>query len=102
MEKQKIDKARGASYGARVAIESDTFQIPAAIKEIESKKLKLNVRSPWQGYFKRGHVTNKAKGCKYYGNTDDAIFIEAMKEYLLETYPEYYDELIFHRQSKID
>ena len=41
MEKQKIDKARGASYGARVAIESDTFQIPAAIKEIESKKIEI-------------------------------------------------------------
>ena len=48
MEKQKIDKARGASYGARVAIESYTFQISAAIKEIETKKkLELNLRCSW-------------------------------------------------------
>ena len=102
MEEQKIDEARGATYGAAVAIESDTFQISAAIKEIETKKkLELNIRCPCQGCFKRGHVTNRAKGCKYYGKTDGASFIEAIKEYLLEAYPDHYGELLFHRQSKI-
>ena len=36
--KQGIDDARGATYGAGVAIETYTFQIPPFIKEIEAKK----------------------------------------------------------------
>ena len=39
MEKQIIDEARGATYRAWAAIESDPFQIPAIIKEIERKKI---------------------------------------------------------------
>ena len=39
MEKQIIDEARGATYRAWAAIESDPFQIPAIIKEIERKKM---------------------------------------------------------------
>ena len=86
-----------------VAIESDTFQIPAAIKVIEKKKkLELNSLCPWEVCNKRdGHKMNRAKGCKYYGKTDDDAFIKAMKEYLLEAYPEYYGELIFHQQQGI-
>ena len=38
MVKQRIDDARGATYGAGVAIEKYTFQIPPFIKEIEAKK----------------------------------------------------------------
>ena len=60
MEKQKKDEKRGATYGAGVAIESDTFQIPAAIKAVEKKKkLELNSLCPWEGCYKRDcHKTN--------------------------------------------
>ena len=34
MEKQKIDAARCVTYGAGIAIETDTFQIPTVIKEM--------------------------------------------------------------------
>ena len=57
--------------------------------------MQLNSLYPWEGCFKRdGHKTNRVKGCKYYGKTDDDAFISAMKEYLLEAYPEFYGELI--------
>ena len=95
MAKQRIDDARGATYGAGVAIESDTFQIPPLIKEIEAKKkIQLKIDCPWPGCYKKGHKTNRAKGCKYYGKTDDDASILEMKEYLLEAYPEFYGELI--------
>ena len=38
MENKINDTARGATYGAWIAIETDTFQIPITIKEIEMKK----------------------------------------------------------------
>ena len=84
-------------------IESDTFQIPTAIKAIEKKKkLELKSLCPWEGCYKRdGHKTNRAIGCKYYGKTDDDAFIKTMKEYLLEAYPEYYGALNFHQQQRI-
>lgn len=39
MEKQKQDEQRGATHGARVEIETDTFQIPTNIKELEREKI---------------------------------------------------------------
>ena len=43
MVKQRIDDARGATYGAGVAIESDTFQIQSLIKEKKPRrKRRLN------------------------------------------------------------
>ena len=54
MAKQRIDDARGATYGAGVVIESDTFQIPPLIKEIEAKKkIELKIDCPWPGCYKR-------------------------------------------------
>ena len=38
MENKINDTARGATYGAGIAIETDTFQIPTTIKGIEMKK----------------------------------------------------------------
>ena len=97
MEKQKKDEKRGATYGAGVVIESYTFQIPSAIKVIQKKKkLELNSHCSWESFYRRdGHKTNRAKGYKYYGKTDDDAFIKTMKKYLLEAYPEYYGALNF-------
>ena len=47
MAKQRIDDARGATYGAEGAIESYTFQIPPLIKETEAKKkIQLKIDCP--------------------------------------------------------
>ena len=40
MVKQRKDAARGATYGARVALVTDTFQVPPFIQKIEQKKEK--------------------------------------------------------------
>ena len=53
MAKQRIDDARGGTYGAGMSIESDTFQIPQLIKETEAKnKIKLKIDCPWPGCYK--------------------------------------------------
>ena len=54
MVKQRIDDARGATYGTGMAIESDTFQIPPLIKETEAKKkIQLKIDCPWPGWYTR-------------------------------------------------
>ena len=51
--KQRIVNTRGATYGAGIAIETNTFQIPLFIKEIEAKKkIELNIECPWSGCYK--------------------------------------------------
>ena len=68
MVKQRKDAARGATYGAGVAIETYTFQIPPFIKEIEAKKkIELNIECPWPGCYINRHKTNRSKLCKYWG-----------------------------------
>ena len=39
MESPKNDAVRGITYEARIAIETDIFQIPTTIKEIERKTI---------------------------------------------------------------
>jgi len=66
--KQRIDDTRGATYGARVVIETDTFQIPPLIKGIEAKhKIELKIECPLPGYYINRHKTNRSKLCKYWG-----------------------------------
>ena len=97
MAKKRIDEKRGATYGAGVAIESDTFQIPPLIKEIEAKKkIQLKIDCPWPGCYKKGHKTNRAKGCKYYGKTNDDSFVKAFEIYLKSEYPDQYGKSPLH------
>ena len=97
MAKQRIDEKRGATYGAGVAIESDTFQIPPLIKETEAKKkIQLKIDCPWPGCYKKGHKTNRAKGCKYYGKTNDDSFVTALEIYLKSEYPDQYGKSPLH------
>lgn len=80
-----------------MAIESDTFQIPPLIKEIEAKKkIQLKIDCPWPGCYKKGHKTNRAKGCKYYGKTNDDSFVTALEIYLKSEYPDQYGKSPLH------
>ena len=91
MAKQRIDERRGATYGAGVAIESDTFQIPPLIKETEAKKkIQLKIDCPWSGCYKKGHKTNRSKLYKYWGKTNDNSFATALEIYLKSEYPDQY------------
>ena len=52
MAKQRKDAARGATYGAGVALVTYTFQVPPFIQEIEQKKKKdLNILCTLPGCF---------------------------------------------------
>ena len=95
--KQRVDDARGATYGDGVAIETYTSQIPPLIKEIEAKKkIELNIECPWPGCYRKGHKTNRSKLCKYWGKTNDDTFITALEIYLMSEYPDQYGKSPSH------
>ena len=96
MVKQRKDTARGAIYGAGVALVTYTFQVPPFIQEIAQKKKKdLNILCTLPGCFtEKKHKTSRSKLCKYWGNTDDDAMIKAQKEYLFLVYPDHYDESV--------
>ena len=89
--KAKKDAARGCTYGSGIAMEANG-QIPLEIVEMEKKKKTAKSQiCPFAGCYGRNHTTTKSKQCKYHACTNQTELFAAIKTYLSECYPEYYE-----------
>ena len=91
MEKQKQDDKRGVTYGARTALDTDTF--PEYIKQAEKEKKKVaKVICPFYGCMIKGHLTTGSKKCLYHRMPSKQEMNDKMHAYLQPLYLTQYGE----------
>ena len=88
MEKQRIDKAKGATYGSGIGVSSPH---PPEVLRLENEfKKKNNIECSMLGCHEAGHKRSTSKKCTYHGLKKADLIEAAMDSRLQELYPSQY------------
>ena len=94
IKKQIEDRARGATYGSGVALESEST-VPAFVIEDDKKQKRLkSQRCPFIGCFGWNHASSNSKECAYRNCKTKNELFAAIKKYLQATYPEQFGKCV--------